>query len=155
MTNFATFQTLLQQVCSMLNLAVPSDPVGSTDPNLIMMRTAANLASLEMLNAYEWSQLTKMGEIIVEAPPPVLPGEAVEVAFDMPGDFYRFIDQTQWNGAMRFPAVGPVAPQGWMTYMVFADVADPPEPDLLPEPGAAARAAVPVHVPVPGAGAGR
>ena len=119
MTNFATFQTLLQQVCAMLNLAVPADPVGSTDPNLIMMRTAANLSSLEMLNAYEWSQLTKMGEITVEAPPPVTPGEAVEVGFPLPGDFYRFIDQTQWNDSMRFPAVGPVAPQGWMTYMVF------------------------------------
>ena len=119
MTNFATFQTLLQQVCSMLNLAVPADPVGSTDPNLIMMRTAANLASLEMLNAYEWSQLTKMASITVETAVPPGPGEASETAFDMPGDFYRFIDQTQWNDSMRFPAVGPVAPQGWMTYMVF------------------------------------
>jgi len=119
MTNFATFQTLLQQVCAMLNLAVPTDPVGSTDPNLIMMRTAANLSSLEMLNAYEWSQLTKMDSITVETAIPPSPGEATEVGFDLPGDFYRFIDQTQWNGAMRFPAVGPVAPQGWMTYMVF------------------------------------
>ena len=119
MTNFATFQTLLQQVCALLNLAVPADPVGSTDPNLIMMRTAANLTSLEMLNAYEWSQLTKDGTITVQTVTVPPPGESNEVAFDLPGDFYRFIDQTQWNGAMRFPAVGPVAPQGWMTYRVF------------------------------------
>jgi hypothetical protein len=119
MTNFATFQTLLQQVCALLNLAVPADPVGSTDPNLVLMRTQANIASLEMLNAYEWSQLTKQASITVETVVPPSPGEATETAFDLPGDFYRFIDQTQWNGAMRFPAVGPVAPQGWMTYMVF------------------------------------
>jgi hypothetical protein len=103
----------------MLNLAIPADPVGSADPNLVMMRTAANLASLEMLNAYEWSQLTKQAEITVETIIPPSPGQATEQAYDLPGDFYRFIDQTQWNGSMRFPAVGPVAPQGWMTYMVF------------------------------------
>jgi hypothetical protein len=119
MTNFATFQTLLQQVCALLNLAVPADPVGSTDPNLIMMRTAANLTSLEMLNAYEWSQLTKEGTININTVTVPPPGESNEVAFNLPGDFYRFIDQTQWNAAMRFPAVGPVAPQGWMTYRVF------------------------------------
>lgn len=119
MTNFSTLQTLVQTVCAMLSLPVAADPAGSVDPNVVLMRTAANLASLEMLNAYEWSQLTKQGTInVVTALPPV-PGGATETAFDLPGDFYRFIDQTQWNGAMRFPAVGPVAPQGWMTYMVF------------------------------------
>src|SRR6187399_3206394 len=59
-----------------------------------------------------------MGEIdVFSAVPPTT--EATETAFPLPEDFYRFIDQTQWNGAMRFPAVGPVAPQGWMTYRVF------------------------------------
>jgi hypothetical protein len=118
-TNFSTFQTLMQQVCAMLNLPVPTDPVGSADPNMVLMRTAANLASLEMLNAYEWSQLTKDGTITVQTLVPPLPGESSELAFPLPADFYRFIDQTQWNGSMRFPAVGPVAPQGWMTYRVF------------------------------------
>ena len=96
-----------------------TDAAGSADGNIVLMRTAANLASLEMLNAYEWSQLTKQGTITVSSLLPPSPGEAVEQAYDLPEDFYRFIDQTQWNGAMRFPAVGPVSPQGWMTYMVF------------------------------------
>jgi hypothetical protein len=119
MTNYSTLQTILQTCCSMLSLPIPSDPAGSTDPNIMLMKTVANLASLEMLNAYEWSQLTKTGSITVAATLPPTPGQANEEAFDMPGDFYRFIDQTQWNNAMRFPAIGPVAPQGWMTYLVF------------------------------------
>ena len=119
MTDFSSLQTMLQTVCAMLSLPIPNDPAGSTDPNIVLMKTAANLASLEMLNAYEWSQLTKMASLTVSTALPPVPGEARELAFDLPEDFYRFIDQTQWNGAMRFPAVGPVAPQGWMTYMVF------------------------------------
>ena len=119
MTDSATLQSVITTACSMLSLPVPADPAGSTDPNITLMKTASNLASLEMLNAYEWSQLTKQGSIQVfnNAPPPG--NQATETAFPLPEDFYRFIDQTQWNAAMRFPAVGPVSPQGWMTYMVF------------------------------------
>jgi len=119
MTDFSTLATLVNNVCALLSLPQTTDAAGSTDGNIVLMRTAANLASLEMLNAYEWSQLTKMGTITVETAVPPTPGQASETAFDLPEDFYRFIDQTQWNNAMRFPAVGPVAPQGWMTYMVF------------------------------------
>jgi hypothetical protein len=118
MTNEQSLATVIQTCCALLSLPQPVSPASSTDPNIILMRTAANMASLEMLNAYEWATLTKMGEIdVFSGIPPAT--EATETAFPLPEDFYRFIDQTQWNGAMRFPAVGPVAPQGWMTYMVF------------------------------------
>jgi hypothetical protein len=118
MTNEQSLASVIQTCCSLLSLPSPVSPTSSADPNVKLMITAANMASLELLNAYEWSTLTKMGEIdVFSAVPPTT--EATETAFDMPGDFYRFIDQTQWNGAMRFPAVGPVSPQGWMTYMVF------------------------------------
>jgi hypothetical protein len=119
MTNDQSLASIVQTTCRLLSLPVPSDPAGDTDPNITLMRTVANLSSLEMLNLYEWPQLTKMGEIAVFTAAPPSGTDATETAFDLPADFYRFIDQTQWNAAMRFPAVGPVAPQGWMTYMVF------------------------------------
>ena len=119
MTNDQTLQAVVEAVCSLVSLPKPADAAGSGDPNIQLMVTAANLASLEMLNTYEWSTLTKMASIDVFTTAPPSPGQATETAFDLPGDFYRFIDQTQWNAAMRFPAVGPVSPQGWMTYMVF------------------------------------
>ena len=119
MTDEATLFAVIRNTCGMVSLPLPADPAGSTDPNIIMMRTVLNLASLEMLNTYEWSQLTKADELIVSSALPPVPGSTTEKSYDMPGDFYRFIDQTQWNGSMQFPAVGPVAPQGWMTYRVF------------------------------------
>ena len=120
MTNEQTFASVIQTACRLLSLPVPADPAGSDDPNITLMRSVSNMASLEMLNSYEWADLTKMGEIdVFTSAPPATDGGATETAFDLPPDFYRFIDQTQWNGAMRFPAVGPVSPQGWMTYMVF------------------------------------
>lgn len=119
MTNDQTLQSVVDAVCSLLSLPIPVDAAGSSDPNITLMKTCANLASLEMLNTYEWSTLTKMASIDVFSVLPPDPQQATETAFDLPQDFYRFIDQTQWNGAMRFPAVGPVSPQGWMTYMVF------------------------------------
>jgi hypothetical protein len=119
MVNDQTFSSVISTACTLCSLPVPADPAGSTDPNVALLRTVANLASLEMLNLYEWSTLTKMEEIEVFTAVPPTPGTATETEFALPQDFYRFIDQTQWNGAMRFPAVGPVSPQGWMTYMVF------------------------------------
>jgi hypothetical protein len=119
MTNDQTLASVIQTCCSLLSLPIPQDPAGSTDSNIVLMRTSSNLASLEMLNTYEWSTLTKMGTLDVFTVLPPDPGKATETAFDLPDDFYRFVDQTQWNAAMRFPAVGPVSPQGWMTYMVF------------------------------------
>jgi len=105
----------VQTVCSLLSLPKPTDAAGSTDPNVSLMCTVANMASLEMLNAYEWSDLTKEGSIDVYTDTP----GTVEQGFALPDDFYRFIDQTQWNAATRFPAQGPVAPQGWMAYVTM------------------------------------
>ena len=119
MINEQTLASVIQTCTRLLSLPSPADPAGSTDPNIVLMRTCANIASLELLNSNEWADLTKMGEfdVFTAAPPPG--NAATETPFDLPQDFFRFIDQTQWNAAMRFPAVGPVAPQGWMTYMVF------------------------------------
>lgn len=119
MTNDQTLQSVIETVCSLSSLPIPNDAAGSADPNIVLMKTASNLASLEMLNTYEWSTLTKMAEIEVFNAAPPSTGGATETAFDLPGDFYRFIDQTQWNGAVRLPARGPLSPQGWMAYLVM------------------------------------
>ena len=48
--------------------------------------------------------MAPLATVTVETAIPPVPGESSEVAFDLPGDFYRFIDQTQWNAAMRLHA---------------------------------------------------
>ena len=119
MTTDATLEYVVNTAASLLSQKTAVDVVGSTDKNIGLLRTCANLASIELLNMYEWPQLTKQGTLDVFTAVPPLAGEATETPFALPVDFFRFIDQTQWNAGMRFPAVGPVAPQGWMTYMVF------------------------------------
>lgn len=119
MVNEATLQSVITTACALLSLPVPADPAGDSDPSVVLMRSALNLGALEMMNSYEWPDLTKVGSLMVFTNDPPNPSYAVEKAYDLPEDFYRFIDQTQWNGAMRFPAIGPVSPQGWMTYLTF------------------------------------
>ena len=33
-------------------------------------------------------------------------------------DFYEFVDQTQWNSTMRWPAIGPISPQMWQNLLI-------------------------------------
>ena len=81
MTNEQTLASVIQTCCSLLSLPVPTSPASSIDPNVVLMKTVANLASLELLNAYEWSSLTKTGliDVVSLAPPGT---EATETAFD-------------------------------------------------------------------------
>lgn len=119
MTEIATLQSVVDSCCKLLSLTPVASATASTDPAIRLMVECANLASAEMLTQYEWAELTRVGEITVLTTDPPNPSYATEKSYDLPADFYRFIDQTQWNAAMRFPAVGPVSPQGWMTYLVF------------------------------------
>jgi hypothetical protein len=118
-TNEATLAQVVGTAMRLVSLTPPPNIATSTDTAVQLMVTAANTANLELLNSYEWPELTRTGEITVSNPTPPNPGQAVELSYDLPEDFFRFIDQTQWNASMRFPAVGPVSPQGWMTYLVF------------------------------------
>lgn len=115
LTTEATLASVVKSICARASYPIPNDPGSSQDPKIKQMIAAANAASVELFSIYEWSELIVEGQIDVFYDVP----EQKEKGFALPDDFFRFIDQTQWNGAMRFPAVGPVSPQGWMTYMVF------------------------------------
>ena len=82
MVDNATVKQVADNVCSMLSLPIVQSPAGSSDPNMVLMMTAMNLASAELLNTYEWPTLTKMASIMVKAesavPPPT--GQAIEQA---------------------------------------------------------------------------
>ena len=114
-TNTATLQSAVQSIAQMVGYPVPANPAASTDPKIQQMLAACNQADRELFNAFEWSELTTQGLINVFYDVP----DQKEKGFDLPVDFFRFIDQTQWNGAMRLPAYGPVTPQGWMAYLVM------------------------------------
>jgi len=108
-TNYATLANIVNHVCRMVGLPVSSDPAGSTDPAVQQMVAGVNLAGEDMLNLYEWRKLVKSYEISVVAD---YAGQ-LEKSFDLPGDFWQFIDQTQWNKNTRLPAIGPISDQVW------------------------------------------
>jgi hypothetical protein len=113
--NEATLAGVVTSICRRVSYPAPTDVAASTDPKILQMIAAANAASSELWTDYEWSELIQQGTISVVQS---VPNEA-ERAFDFPEDFYRFVNQTQWDGSMQFPALGPVSPQGWMTYLVL------------------------------------
>jgi hypothetical protein len=107
--NYLTLQTIIQSVGKMVGYPIPVDPAGSSDPAVQQMIEGLNMAGEDMMNLYGWQRLTKLYEISIQSE---YPGQ-LERSFDLPSDFWEFIDQTQWNKDTRLPAIGPVSAQAW------------------------------------------
>ena len=107
---YSTLYDITREVATMVGLAKPKDPAAATDPNVQQLVSAVNQAAQDMFNLYDWQQLVKRYEIEIQADEP---GQR-EKSFDLPDDFWAFIDQTQWNKDTRLPAIGPISPQMWM-----------------------------------------
>jgi len=111
---YENLATIVQNIAPMVGFPKPKDPAGSPDPAVQQMVTAVNMAAEDMLNLYDWQNLAKPFEIEIKAD---FSGQR-EKAFDLPGDWWCFIDQTQWNKSTQLPAIGPVSPQAWMQLQV-------------------------------------
>lgn len=109
-----TYGAAIQQICKLVGHSIPADAAGSTDPAVQQMGAAINFALDELLTMHEWQDLT------IKATLGILADGAgqQEKGFNLPTDFYRFIDQTQWGNQSMLPAGGPVSNQAWMSYTV-------------------------------------
>lgn len=112
----SSLSAIVQNVAAMVSYPVPADPAGSTDPAVIQMVQAVNMAGIELLSMYDWQQLIKYCNLPIQADP--LVPQQKERAFDLPEDFYDWIDQTNWNGTNQFPSLGPVSPQMWQQLLI-------------------------------------
>jgi len=110
----ATLLAIVQNVAQMVSYPTPSDPAGDSDPSVQQMVQAVNMSATELLGLYDWQELTRTYEISIAAD---TPGQT-EQAFDLPEDFYEWIDQTQWNSTNQWPAIGPISPQMWQNLLV-------------------------------------
>lgn len=108
-SNYSTLANIIQNVCQMVGFPVPVDPAGTSDPTVQQMVAATNMAAEDMLNLYDWRRLVKDYEIEVVAD---YPGQ-FEKSFDLPADYWQFIDQSQWNKNTQLPAIGPISDQLW------------------------------------------
>lgn len=114
-TNNGTVTAIVNTICRRVGYPAPVDVAASTDPKILQMIAAANAASDELWTNYEWEDLITQGSISVVRD---APGQT-EKGFAFPADFFRFVNQTEWDGTMQFPALGPITPQGWMAYLVM------------------------------------
>lgn len=109
-----TYGTAIQAICRRVGHPVAVDPAGSTDPAVIQMGAAINSGLEELLGMHEWQDLTIKDSLSIVADSE---GQQ-EKAFDLPEDWFRFVNQTQWSSGSLLPAMGPVSPQAWMLYTV-------------------------------------
>ena len=110
----ASLLAIVQNVAQMVSYPTPSDPAGDSDPSVQQMVQAVNMSATELLGLYDWQELTRTYEISIAAH---TPGQT-EQAFDLPEDFYEWVDQTQWNSTNQWPAIGPISPQMWQNLLV-------------------------------------
>jgi len=112
--NDSSLLAIVQNMASMVGYPIPSDAAGSTDPAVMQMVQAVNMAGTELLSDYEWQELTKRYALPITADP----AGVREQAFDLPEDFLSWVDQTNWNATTQFPSLGPVSPQMWQQLLI-------------------------------------
>lgn len=112
--NDSTLSAIVQNVAALVSYPTPSDPAGSADPSVQQMVQAVNLAGIDLLSLNDWQELQKVHTMSIEAE---TAGQS-ERAFDLPEDFYEFVDQTQWNSTEQWPAIGPISPQFWQQLII-------------------------------------
>ena len=95
---------VLQDAAVELGLAEPSNPFASTDASIRQLVRLLKSAGAELVRRHNWSHLQQAVSITTSA------GVST---YEMPVDFNRHIDQTQWNRTTQFPLGGPISPQGW------------------------------------------
>ena len=105
---------IVQNVAAMVSYPVPDDPAGSSDPAVVQMVQATNMAGIELLSMYDWQELVKRHALTIQADLP----NVREQAFALPTDFYDWVDQTNWNATTQFPSLGPVSPQMWQQLLI-------------------------------------
>lgn len=114
LVNDSTLSAIVQNVATLVGFPSPSDPAGDTDPAVQQMVQAVNVAGMDLLAMNDWQELTKTYTITIQSD---YSGQA-EKAFDLPEDYYKFIDQTQWDSTTQFPAIGPISPQMWQQLQI-------------------------------------
>lgn len=112
--NDSTLSAIVQNVAALVSYPTPADPAGSEDPAVQQMVQAVNLAGIDLLSMNDWQELQKVHTISISA---TTPGQS-EKSFPLPDDFYEFVDQTQWNSTMQWPAIGPISPQFWQQLII-------------------------------------
>jgi hypothetical protein len=100
---FETVATIISDAAKQLGLVTSdiADPFASTDQNVVQMLALLKTAGRTLAKKYAWSQLLSEWTLSTEVDSRL---------YDLPANFSRFVDQTEWNLSTRMP-MGTVSPQ--------------------------------------------
>ncbi len=80
-----TLSAIVTNVAQLVSFPTPADAAGDTDPAVVQMVQAVNVAGTELMAMGDWQELTKTHSISIQASPPGV----AEQAFALPDDFYE------------------------------------------------------------------
>lgn len=113
MATRATVQYIIDT--ALAELGLESGTVGSATPNQNVTQCVALLQSLgrDAISVHDWQFLMSTASYT---------GDGVQSSFDMPADFSRQVNQTQWALNNKRPMIGPLSPQqwGWTQYGIVS-----------------------------------
>jgi hypothetical protein len=97
----STILSIIQQFCYRVNIPAPTAIVGVSSPSEQQYLSLFKFIGDNLRNRpYQWPQL-KRGYIF-------LTSTGVS-NYQLPGDFYRILDSTQWDTTNQWPLAGPVS----------------------------------------------
>lgn len=113
MATRATVQFIIDS--ALAELGIQSGTVGAANQELNVTQSLALLQSLgrDAINVHDWQFLMETANFT---------GDGVTTLFDMPADFGRQVNQTQWALNNKRPMIGPLSPQqwGWTQYGIVS-----------------------------------
>jgi hypothetical protein len=101
---YKTAGLLINAAARELGLPVATDPFASSDPNMRQLCQHLNTLGLGLLDAYDWEHLMRTHSFATIAG---------QTAYDLPDDYHKTRDETQWNVTAKTPLAGPLSPQAW------------------------------------------
>lgn len=101
---FITGYEIVRRALSVIGLPVPVSVAGSTDAVAVQCWALLTELGQELLNDHQWQLKTKTFTIVTDP---------LVKLYDLPVDFVRFVDNTDWNNTARLPLVGPMTEQQW------------------------------------------
>jgi len=105
--DFVTVETIISRVAQETGISASAltDPYGSTDPNIIQMRTILIAVGERLSREHHWQHLQREHTFSTSG--------ALQGLYDLPAGFRSMLEQTHWNRTSTFPLGGPVDAQEW------------------------------------------
>ncbi len=97
--------TIIQRVCRLVSLPVPSTVVDSSDLVIQQLYALANEEGEELADAYDWQKLRRQHLFNTVA--------TAAQSSAVPADWNRFISNSFFNRSTRRSMIGPITPQQW------------------------------------------